>query len=74
MNTGCHCFDRLAANSPSNSYGKKLRDEFAMAALTGLLANEDRDADASGYALDAYMFADAMLKARESLTTPEKQP
>jgi hypothetical protein len=43
-----------------------LRDQFAMAALTGLLANPD----AAKYSKDrtevAYEFADAMLKAREA--------
>jgi len=43
-----------------------LRDQFAMAALTGLLANPD----AAKYSKDrtevAYELADAMLKAREA--------
>jgi hypothetical protein len=44
---------------------KTLRDEFAMAALTGLLANPNRVV----YRLDveeAYAYADAMLRAREA--------
>ena len=43
----------------------RLRDTFAAAALTGLLSNTDRDGSESAYARDAYLFADAMLKARE---------
>ena len=45
----------------------KLRDEFAKAALTGLLAEgldelwQKRDT----YAEEAYLFADAMMKARD---------
>ncbi len=43
----------------------ELRDRFAMAALTGLLANpaEARISPAE-WTYDAYRFADAMLKAR----------
>ena len=45
---------------------KQLRDQFAMAALTGLLANSG-DVSCSareGFAKVAYDYADAMLKAR----------
>jgi len=56
--------------------GMSLRDYFAAAALTGLLADptssvaeEDENADAgdvqADYAAVAYQYADAMLKARE---------
>ncbi len=47
--------------------GKKerLRDEFAMAALTGMLANHDNEGDFDDFAKDCYTFADAMLAARE---------
>jgi hypothetical protein len=41
-----------------------LRDQFAMAALTGLLANPDA-AKYKDRAEVAYNYADAMLKARE---------
>ena len=40
---------------------KTLRDEFAMAALQGMLANSNFIANAQ----DAYLFADAMLEERE---------
>lgn len=40
-----------------------LRDRFAMAALTGLLA--DPSEDGKGVATRAYGFADAMLEARK---------
>lgn len=39
------------------------RDLFTAAALTGLLANPDRDAEIEGYVQDARNFADAMLEA-----------
>jgi hypothetical protein len=41
-----------------------LRDQFAMAALTGLLAS-CKSARANLYADDAYKMADAMLEARK---------
>ena len=43
-----------------------LRDQFAMAALTGMLAGPNGDADCGpeGMAHDAYLFADEMLAAR----------
>jgi|WetSurMetagenome_2_1015567.scaffolds.fasta_scaffold621289_2 hypothetical protein len=45
---------------------QELRDYFAAAALTGLLANTDHDLmQSSEYASDAYIFADAMLKERK---------
>jgi hypothetical protein len=42
-----------------------LRDQFAMAALTGLLSDPVRDADSADYAECAYEYADAMLEARK---------
>jgi hypothetical protein len=48
---------------------KTLRDEFAMAAVTGLTTATDPDGkwffDAKDVATEAYLIADAMLKARE---------
>jgi len=45
----------------------RLRDEFAMAALTGLLAGRfDEKTNRFVYAEVAYTFADAMLKQREA--------
>lgn len=41
-----------------------LRDQFAMAALTGMMAEGGADTF-EGDAINAYMAADAMLKARE---------
>jgi hypothetical protein len=43
---------------------KTLRDEFAMAALTGLLAL-DKTFDYSNHVMTSYKIADAMLKARK---------
>jgi hypothetical protein len=45
----------------------RLRDEFAMAALTGLLAARfDEKTNRFVYAKTAYALADAMLKQREA--------
>jgi hypothetical protein len=49
---------------------KTLRDEFAMAALTGLLANPALEPTikkhgASWFDKNAYLFADAMMEARK---------
>lgn len=43
-----------------------LRDQFAAAALTGLLDDESNPKDAEMLAVDAYRFADAMLAARKA--------
>jgi len=43
-----------------------LRDQFAMAALTGLLANPDAAKYSNDRTEVAYELADAMLKAREA--------
>jgi hypothetical protein len=47
---------------------KTLRDEFAMAALTGLVSGRagSHPSDQANYAKRAYEIADAMLKARSS--------
>lgn len=42
-----------------------LRDHFAMAALTGILASAPEEYSAEILAEEAYAHADAMLKARE---------
>lgn len=46
------------------TYGPTLRDQFAMAALQGMLAANDTY-EPKEYANDAYAIADAMLEARE---------
>ena len=46
--------------------GMSLRDYFAAKALAGFLASDYR-VDADIYAQDAYIFADAMLNARNKL-------
>lgn len=43
----------------------QLRDEFAKAALQGMLADHTRDMYVHELAEKAYEFADAMLEARE---------
>lgn len=42
------------------------RDQFAMAALTGLLSSAGTMGTREGYCQGAYEFADAMMKAREA--------
>lgn len=78
----CRCFERHEnATSFANpdmskasytthdaeEYRMQLRDQFAMAALTGYLASHDNTVlrlVAMDVAKDAYRYADAMLKAR----------
>lgn len=58
----------IRADPPSHLFDRKtLRDEFAMAALTGWLASfgPDQVADHTGCAEFAYKIADAMLEARK---------
>jgi hypothetical protein len=57
---------RLKPIEPSPE-AKTLRDEFAMTALTGLLANavDDGSMGAEDWASDAYLFADKMMEARK---------
>jgi hypothetical protein len=47
-----------------NHSAPTLRDQFAMAALTGLCANPDYKANKDKFAVTAYELADAMLAAR----------
>jgi hypothetical protein len=55
-------------NANFGRQGMSLRDYFAGQALTGLItAFPDCDCGAEGLTQDAYMYADAMLKARENL-------
>lgn len=54
------CYEFFA---PANVVSERdLRDEFAMAALTGLLAREDNQYAAR----DAYAYADAMMEMRKN--------
>lgn len=59
--------DRQYQYSYSSTSEKKLRDEFAMAALTGLLSGSHVIAVDSieAVCVTSYNFADAMMKARE---------
>lgn len=45
--------------------GMTLRDYFAGEALAGMLADPDSDGDPASFGDRAYMYADAMLKARQ---------
>lgn len=57
---------RPTAPEPKHEHPKTIRDEFAMAALTGLLANPSTDETWQQYSEWAYEIADEMLKAREA--------
>ncbi len=50
------------------------RDQFAMSALTGMLANPNASADDASYASCAYRMADAMLAARTAAGCQRDQP
>ena len=54
----------IIPNDPRYLPPKTLRDEFAMAALTGLLASDVQDG-AAVFAKLSYVLADAMLEARK---------
>lgn len=56
-----HCRKRL--RGLQDSYDQELRDQFAMAALTGSLTSDPDEAE--GMARMAYQLADAMLEARK---------
>lgn len=61
-----HDEDEVRAAILAAYHKMPLRDDFAAKALVGLLSGSpDADCGPDGYAKDAYMFADAMLKARE---------
>ena len=62
--------DFLAFKNRDKLKLERLRDEFAMSAVTGLTTATDPDGkwffDAKDVATEAYLIADAMLKAREA--------
>ena len=51
---------------------KTLRDEFAMAALQGLLSDSDFDPSPEEAAIASYRLADAMLEERNKSTNKEE--
>lgn len=55
-------YRELRRTSPPRPITKRLRDEFAMAAVTGLMASGNATPD--DIAKSAYKVADAMMKAR----------
>jgi len=58
--------DTPPADAPAPE-AKTLRDEFAMAALTGVMAQavDDGNMGSGDWASDAYFFADMMMEARK---------
>ena len=65
-NTGGAAFPYAAVHGCNGEYGMTLRDYFAARAMQGMLAYAYFHplAMEDGYARDAYVMADAMLKAR----------
>jgi len=64
-NTGGPAFP-IGSGDMRDPIGMNLRDYFAAVALQGLLSgNPDADCSPEGYAHDAYLYADAMLKERK---------
>jgi hypothetical protein len=50
----------------TNPQGMSLRDWFAGQALAGMLADHERNGYPKDYAKNAYLFADAMIAARNA--------
>ena len=64
INDGGPAFPRTGADGhTSPQSGMTLRDYFAAAALQGM--NLDFNFSCTTYAMDAYLIADAMIRARE---------
>lgn len=64
-----HRFDKGASAINEWTDGMTLLDYFAGQAITGLLANDERSGSPTEFALDAYLFAAAMIaekRRRES--------
>jgi hypothetical protein len=57
-------FDHFKKTGHGYPPKKTLRDEFAMAALSGMLGDPERHGGYKNFATDAFGFADAMLEAR----------
>ena len=57
---------RAVARLEDSWAGRPLRDQFAMAALTGLLSSAGTIGTREGYCRGAYEYADAMMEEREA--------
>lgn len=67
MTDGGPAFPRMSGTTEmGGSMGMSLRDWFAGQALAGLLARSTAYSTPSAFVPEAYLFADAMLKAREA--------
>jgi hypothetical protein len=63
--TTIHTPDGFIPQAPPGPPYLTLRDQFAMAALSGVLANPENDSfEHEAFAIEAYRYADAMMKAR----------
>ena len=65
INDGGPAFPTMDPNEHYRLMGMTLRDYFAAAALQGSIACVGSGGDWNDFAKDAYIIADAMLKARE---------
>jgi hypothetical protein len=63
----CECsnYRHAAMVNEAAAEQRRLRDQFAAAALTGLLAGFQNGKSCDSYAAEAYEVADAMLRARQ---------
>ena len=64
INDGGPAFPRSATDHCHSQEGMTLRDYFAAAALQGNIAHPEVTGNRDDIAMDAYKYADAMLKAR----------
>lgn len=65
---GCGAFPvamEAREGSEPVEYGMSLRDWFAGMALTGLISQSPKEQSAAEFARQAYVCADAMIKARD---------
>lgn len=58
-----NALESIAANMPEEVEYISIRDKFAMAALTGLIACPETEGTPSSFSAAAYRYADAMLAA-----------
>lgn len=58
-------YAKAAFNAVKERTGPNLRDQFAMAALQGMIASGKDNWSWADFALEAYSSADAMLKQRK---------
>ena len=65
INDGGPAFPTLDNTEHWRHLGVSIRDYFAAAALQGCLANQNANGSRAEFAVDAYLYADAMLEMRK---------